>query len=139
MKSLITLEPVPLPVCNYRIESGRNLHIEEYAGTVVLDDLKEMAAVAASDPAWSGQNNRLLDLSRAELDMSSNDILRFALLMRSETYRSDGWHAFAVGDASTFSQMRMFSHWARLGERSRIFGNRDEAERWLDCNATNAA
>lgn len=115
------------------------MHIEEYAGKVGLDDLKEMAAVMAADPERSGRHNRLVDLSNAELDLSSNDVLRFALLMRNEKHRTSGWHAFAVGNATVFSMVRMLSYWARVSERCRIFGSRDEAERWLEVNSLRAA
>ena len=122
------------PSCRYRIERERKLHIEEYSGRICLDDLKEMAAAAAVDPARSGEHNRLFDLSEAELVLSSDDVLRFGLLMRSESHRSGGWHAFAVRDAAAFSMVRMLSQWARVSERSRFFSTRDEAERWLEFN-----
>lgn len=111
------------------------MHIEEYAGKVGLEDLREMASAVAADPERSGQHNRLVDLSKAELDLSSDDVLRFALLMRNEKYRSTGWHAFAVGSATVFSMVRMLSYWARVSERCRIFRSRDEAERWLEVNS----
>jgi hypothetical protein len=120
--------------CRYRIETDRKLHIEEYSGRIGLGNLKEMAAAVAADPARSGEHHRLLDLSEAELDMSSDEILRLGLLMRTEEHRSGGWYAFAVRDAASFSLMRMLSHWARISERSRFFRTRDEAERWLDHN-----
>jgi hypothetical protein len=120
--------------CRYRIEKERKLLIEEYSGQVGLDDLKELAAAAAADPARSGEHNRLFDLSEAELNLSSDDVLRLGLMMRSESHRSGGWHAFAVKDAATFSVVRMLSQWARVSERSRFFRSRDEAERWLEIN-----
>lgn len=121
-------------ICRYRIETDRKLHIEEYSGRISLDDLKDIAAAVAADPARSDEHNRLFDLSEAELDLSSDDVLRLGLLMRSESHRSGGWHAFAVKDAATFSAARMLSQWARISDRSRFFPSRDEAERWLEVN-----
>jgi hypothetical protein len=120
--------------CRYRIETERKLHIEEYSGCVRLDDLKEIAAAVAADPARSDAHNRLFDLSEAELNLTSDDVLRLGLLMRSESHRSGGWHAFAVKDAAAFSLVRMLSQWARVSDRSRFFRSRDEAERWLEIN-----
>ena len=135
MTSLLTSCPSPAASCHYRIEADRNMQIEEYAGRVGLEDLREMASVVAADPERSGRHNRLVDLSNAELDLSSDDVLRFALLMRTEKHRSTGWHAFAVGSATVFSMVRMLSYWARVSERCRIFRSRDEAERWLEVNS----
>ena len=134
MRSNLTEHPVADPLCRYRIEETRKLHIEEYAGRVGLDDLREAATTMASDPASSENLNRLIDLSHADLDLSSDDVLRFGLMMRKEGFRSKGWYAFAVGTASNFSLVRMLSHWARTSEQSRIFESREEAERWLDRN-----
>lgn len=131
---LLASTPSNNTTCRYRIEADRKLHIEEYSGRVGLEDLKEIAAAVAADPARSGQHNRLVDLSEAQLDLSSDEVLRLGLLMRSESHRSGGWHAFAVRDAASFSLVRMLSQWARVSERSRFFHTRDEAERWLEIN-----
>jgi hypothetical protein len=111
------------------------MHIEEYTGKVGLDDLRSLASVMAEDPGCQMSNNRLVDLSGADLDLSSDEVLRYALIMRSGRARQGRWHAFAVKDAAAFSLVRMLSHWARLSDRCRIFSSRDEAERWLEGNA----
>jgi len=134
MKSLLTDYPMAGPSCRYLTDEKRKLHIEEYAGRIVLDDLKDVAAMVASDPACSGTLHRLIDLSDARLDLTSDEVLRYALLMRKESHRAGGWSVFAVSDATSFSQVRMFSQWSRTSERSRFFSSREEAEAWLDRN-----
>lgn len=134
MKSILTSCVSPHASCRYRIESDRNMHIEEYSGKVGLEDLRGLASAMAEDPACSEENNRLVDLSRAELDLSSDDVLRYALIMRASKPVAGGWQAFAVKDAAAFSMVRMLSYWARLNDRCRIFSSRAEAERWLEMN-----
>jgi hypothetical protein len=134
MKSLLTDYPVTAPMCRYLTDESRKLHIEEYAGRIGLEDLKDVAAMVSSDTMCSGTIHRLIDLSDARLDLTSDEVLRYALLMRRENLRTEGWCVFAVGDAATFSIARMFSHWARTSERSRFFSSREEAERWLNRN-----
>ena len=136
MKSLLTDYPVASPSCRYLTDEKRKLHIEEYAGRIVLDDLKDVAAMVASDPACGGTLHRLIDLSDARLDLTSDEVLRYALLMRKESHRAEGWNVFAVSDATSFSIVRMFSQWARTSERSRFFSSREEAEAWLDRNVS---
>lgn len=116
----------------YRIEPGRKLHIEEYAGRIGLEDLRATSAMAAADPARSAKFHRLTDFGEADLDLSSNEVLRYGLLMRQEPYRSEGWYLFVVSNLSTFSMVRMLSHWARTSERCRIFSSREEALNWLE-------
>ncbi|MBX3741752.1 MAG: hypothetical protein KF712_12220 [Akkermansiaceae bacterium] len=135
MKSLLTSCVSPHASCHYRIESERNMHIEEYTGKVGLDDLRSLASVMEEDPECQESNNRLVDLSGADLELSSDEVLRYALIMRSGKSRPVGWHAFAVKDAAAFSLVRMLSHWARVSDRCRIFSSRDEAERWLEVNS----
>lgn len=139
MKSLLTDYPVTGPACRYLTDENRKLHIEEYAGRIVLDDLRDVAAMVASDPACGATVHRLIDLSDARLDLTSDEVLRYALLMRKESHRAGGWNVFAVSDATSFSIVRMFSQWARTSERSRFFSSREEAERWLDRNVGSAA
>ncbi|RYD37528.1 MAG: hypothetical protein EOP87_03325 [Verrucomicrobiaceae bacterium] len=111
------------------------MHIEEYTGKVGLDDLRSLASAMAEDPDCLESNNRLVDLSGADLELSSDEVLRYALIMRSGKSRSGAWHAFAVKDAAAFSLVRMLSYWARVSDRCRIFSSRDEAERWLEMNS----
>lgn len=136
MKSLLTDCPVAGPSCQYLTDKKRKLHIEEYTGRIVLEDLKEVASMVASDPACGGTVHRLIDLSDARLDLTSDEVLRYALMMRKESHRSGGWNVFAVSDATSFSIVRMFSQWARTSERSRFFSSRQEAEAWLDRNVS---
>ena len=136
MKSLLTDYPVAGPTCRYLTDEKRKLHIEKYAGRIVLDDLKDVAAMVASDPACSGTVHRLVDLSDARLDLTSDEVLRYALLMRKESHRAEGWNVFAVSDATSFSLVRMFSQWARTSERSRFFASREEAEAWINRNVS---
>lgn len=131
MKTILTGYPEADSWGRYRIEPGRKLHIEEYAGRVGLEDLKGISSMAAGDVGRSSSYHRLIDFSEAHLDLSSNDVLRYGLLMRQENFRSDGWHVFVVGNLAAFSVVRMLSHWARTSERCRIFSSREEAEKWL--------
>jgi len=116
---------------SYRVEPARNLRIEEYHGVIRLSDIRALAEAVSSDPEWSPAFDTLIDFSRATLELSSNDVLRLALMLRQERYRSQGWMAFAVGDATSFCLVRMLGYWSRMTERSRIFRERSEAEEWL--------
>ena len=127
--------PPPAPTCRYRIDPARRLRIEEYQGYVGLEDLRGTAEAISSDPSWSSDLHGLIDFSEARLDLTSNDILRFALLMRRDNYRTNGWMAFTVGDSAAFGMVRMLGHWARATDRTRIFHDRHEAEDWLEGRA----
>lgn len=122
----------PSSVGSYRIDLRRGMRIEEYQGKVGLADLKEIARGVVSDPDWSPDLHGLVDFTRAELEMSANDVLRLALMMRQRQNRSRGWVAFAVSNSAAFGVVRMLGYWARSTERFRIFGSRKEAERWLE-------
>lgn len=100
-----------------------------------LNELRSTAAAMVVDPSWSPDHHGLIDFSRANLDLTANDVLRLALLLRRENYRSRGWLAFAVGDTAKFGLVRMLGHWSRTTDRSRIFLDRTEAENWLIRNA----
>lgn len=121
-------------VGNYRIDSGRKLRIEEYHGKVVLADMKSMLSAMVSDPCWSADFNGLIDLSEASLDLSANDVLRLALVMRHEPNRTKGWLVYVATNPTTFGIVRMLGYWSRSTDRLRIFADRAEAERWLDRN-----
>lgn len=118
----------------YRIDSDRRLRIEEYVGKVELVDLRSMLSSMASDPCWNADFNGLVDFSKAELDLSSNDVLRVALLLRHESNRSRGWLTYVVSDSSSYGIVRMLGHWARNTDRMKIFKSRVEADVWLDAN-----
>ena len=77
----------------YRIDVERGLCIEEYRGKVGLEELRSMVTAMASDPCWSPEHHGLVDLSDAQLEMSSNDVLRLALTLRQQGNRSRGWRA----------------------------------------------
>ncbi len=119
---------------NYRIDTARRMRIEEYEGDVGLDDLKATIFAMASDPCWSAKFHGLVDFSSARLNMSANDVLRLALVMRQKEYRTSGWLAFVAPDSTTFGTVRMLGYWSRYSDRIRIFDNRHEAESWLQLN-----
>ena len=135
MKLLSADCPSPSTLCTYRIEPSQKLRIEEYRGRISLEDLRSMAEAVVRDPQWSREHHGLLDFSSAHLDLTANDVLRLALLLRQEEHRANGWLVFAVGDSSTFGTIRMLGHWSRNTDRSRIFRTREEAEAWLERNA----
>lgn len=118
----------------YRIDAGRRMRIEEYDGRVGLADLKCVINAMVSDPCWSPDFNGLVDFSGAQLDLSSNDVLRLALAMRREGSRSTGWLVFVAADSTTYGIVRMLGYWSRNTERLRIFQTRPEAEKWLGLN-----
>lgn len=70
--------------------------------------------------------------------MSSNDVLRLALMLRQEANRSQGWLVFAVNSSVTYGIVRMLGYWSRNTDRFRIFQNREEAERWLERHRSEA-
>jgi len=86
----------------------------------------------ATDPCWSAAFNGLIDLSAAELDLSSNDVLRLALMLRQDDNRSTGWLAFVATSSANYGIVRMLGYWSRSTDRLRIFQSRAEAEAWLD-------
>ncbi len=134
MKFLTTDYTSAGSVGNYRIDSDRRMRIEEYQGHVGLSDLRSIISSMSSDPCWSPDFHGLVDFSDATLELSSNDVLRLALLMRQEANRTTGWLAFVTANSTTYGIVRMLGYWSRNSDRLRIFQNRDEAERWLDRN-----
>jgi hypothetical protein len=116
----------------YRIDMERRLCIEEYRGKVGLEDLRSIVTTMSSDPCWSPEHHGLVDLSDAQLEMSSNDVLRLALTLRQQGHRSRGWRVFAVGSSVAYGIVRMLGYWSRNTDRFRIFQSREEAERWLE-------
>lgn len=134
MKLLTTDYPFQGTVGHYRIDTERRMRIEEYQGKVGLADLKAIVASMVSDPCWSPDFNGLIDFSAAELDLSANDVLRLALVLRNEENRSRGWLVFVANNSTVYGIVRMLGYWSRNTERLRIFENRAEAEVWLEHN-----
>lgn len=122
-------------VGRYRIDSVRRVWLEEYLGKIGLDEMKSMVATVSDDPAWSPEFSGLVDFSQAELALSSNDVLRLALMMRQEEHRSRGWLAFVVRNSAAYGVVRMLGYWSRSADRVKIFQNREEAEYWLEQRA----
>ena len=134
MKLLATDYPSPGTVNHYRIDSEKRRWVEEYEGKVGLMDLKTMIGAMASDPCWSSNLHGLIDFSDVELDLSANDILRLALVLKHEEHRTQGWLVYVANNSTVFGIVRMLSYWSRNSERLRIFNTREEAEIWLDRN-----
>ncbi len=134
MKLLTTDYPSPGTVNHYQIDSEKRRWVEEYQGKVGLMDMKTMIAAMASDPCWSAKLHGLIDFSDVELDLSANDILRLALVLKHEGHRTQGWLVYVANNSTTFGIVRMLSYWSRNSERLRIFSTREEAEIWLDRN-----
>lgn len=134
MKFLTTDYSSPASVGRYRIDKEKGLRVEEYRGKVGLSDLRSVVAAMASDPCWSPEHHGLVDFSDAELDLSANDVLRLALMLRQEENRSNGWVVFAVGSSTAYGVVRMLGYWSRNTDRFRIFQSRAEAEAWLERN-----
>ncbi len=132
MKFLLTDNPANLALCQYRIDSERKLRIDDYCGLVGLDEVKSITTSAASDPCWTSDLNGLLDFSRAELSMSANDVLRWALSLRQAEYLTKGWLVFVVPNSMTYGLIRMLGQWSRNTGRFRIFFDRSKAEAWLE-------
>ncbi|MES2659402.1 MAG: hypothetical protein V4689_12350 [Verrucomicrobiota bacterium] len=134
MKFLTTDYPSSGTVGRYRIDAERRMRIEEYQGKTGLSDLKANISAMASDPCWSPDFHGLIDFSDAELELSANDVLRLALVLRHEENRSHGWLAFVATNSTAYGIVRMLGYWSRNTDRLRIFQNRDEAETWLERN-----
>lgn len=132
MKFSLTDYAFPAIAGCYWIDGGRGIRIEEYQGKVELGDLKAIVSGMASDPDWSPDHHGLVDFTRAELDLSANDVLRLALILRQKQNRSRGWMVFAVNNSVAFGVVRMLGYWSRNTDRFRIFQSREEAERWLE-------
>ncbi|MES2922603.1 MAG: hypothetical protein V4819_13710 [Verrucomicrobiota bacterium] len=88
----------------------------------------------ASDPCWSADFHGLIDFSEADLELTANDVLRLALVLRHEANRSRGWLAYVATNSTTYGIIRMLGYWSRNTNRLRIFQSRDEAEAWLEIN-----
>jgi hypothetical protein len=110
------------------------MRVEEYRGKVGLSDLRSVVSAMVSDPCWSPEHHGLVDLSEAELELSANDVLRLALMLRQEENRSHGWLVFAVPNSVAYGVVRMLGYWSRNTDRFRIFQSRSEAEAWLEKN-----
>lgn len=131
MKFLTTDYSSTVSVGRYRIDAERGVRIEEYRGKVVLDDLKSIVSAMSSDPCWSPDHHGLVDFTEAELELSANDVLRLALMLRHEDHRSHGWLVFAVSNSVAYGVVRMLGYWSRNTDRFRIFQSRAEADSWL--------
>ena len=138
MKFSTTEYPAAVSVGRYRIDQDRRMRIEEYQGKVGLADLRSVISAMASDPCWSPEHHGLVDFSKAELELSANDVLRLALMMRQEAHRTSGWLVYAVGNPLAYGVVRMLGYWSRNTERFRIFHSREEAEAWLERNGGQA-
>ncbi len=134
MKFLTTDYSASGTVGNYRIDTDRRIRIEEYQGKTGLSDLKSIISSMTSDPCWSADYHGLIDFSRAELELTANDVLRLALVLRHEANRSRGWLAYVATRSTTYGIVRMLGYWSRNTERMRIFQSREEAEAWLEVN-----
>lgn len=134
MKFLTTDYSSGSSVGSYRIEADRRLRIEEYRGRVELGDLKSILSSMVSDPCWSPEFHGLVDFSSAELDLSANDVLRLALILRHDANRSTGWLTFVAANSSTYGVVRMLGYWSRNSDRLKIFPNRKDADLWLEKN-----
>jgi hypothetical protein len=124
-------DPYPASAGCYRIDVSQRLRIEEYQGKVGLADIRAILSAMVTDPDWSPDHHGLVDFSAAELEMSTNDVLRLGLLMRQERNRTRGWLVFVVSNSVAFGVVRMLGYWSRSTDRMRIFQSRDEAEGWL--------
>jgi len=134
MKFLTSDNSVSKTVGNYRIDTERRIRIEEYQGKTGFGDLKSILTSMASDPCWSADFHGLIDFSEADLEVTSNDVLRLALVLRHKANRSHGWLAYVATKSSTYGMIRMLGYWSRNTPRIRIFPCRLEAEAWLAVN-----
>ena len=117
---------------HYRIDSDLEMWVEEYRGVVGLGDLKAMLSCVVSDPRWRPEFHGLVDFSWAQVEMTANEVLRLALIMKQERNRSKGWLVFVAPNSTTFGMVRMLSYWSRNTDSIKIFNTRSEANRWLN-------
>ena len=106
MKFVTTDYSASEKVGRYRIDAGRRRRIEEYQGKTGLNDLKSILLSMASDPCWSAEYHGLIDFSEAELELTANDVLRLALVLRHETNRTNGWLAYVATKSTTYGITR---------------------------------
>ncbi len=122
----------------YQINTDRKLWIEEYHGQTELADVKSVMSSLMSDPGWSSGFHGVIDFTDAELDLSANDILRLALVLRHDPKRSRGWLAYVAPSSTSYGVVRMLGYWSRTTDRLRIFQTRAEAEAWLELHKNQA-
>lgn len=115
----------------YQIDMARKVWVEDYHGKTELGDVKSVMSSLMSDPGWSPDYHGIIDFTDAELDLSANDILRLALVLRHAPNRSRGWLAYVAPSSSSYGVVRMLGYWSRATGRLRIFQTRAEAEDWL--------
>ncbi len=115
----------------YRVDSNRRVCIQEFHGPTNFDSFKSIHAAMTSDMRWSDDFHNLVDLSHAQLDVPSSDILRLSLLMRREENPPQGWLVYVAPGSTAHSMVRMLAYWAWTNARTKIFKTRDEAEHWL--------
>lgn len=118
----------------YRIDSDRRMRIEEYRGKTGLVDLKSIISAMVSDPCWSADFHGLVDFSDAELELSSNDVIRLSFVMRQLQNRTKGWLVYVATNPTNHGLVRMLGYWSRISHRLLIFESRPEAEAWLALN-----
>jgi hypothetical protein len=132
MKFLTTDYSSTVSVGRYRIDKDRKTRIEEYQGKVGLSDVRSIWSAMVTDPCWSPEHHGVVDFTEADLDLSANDVLRLALMLRQEENRSQGWLVFAVKSSVAYGVVRMLGYWSRNTDRFRIFQSRQEADKWLE-------
>ncbi len=134
MKFLTSDYSASATVGSYRIDTERRIRIEKYQGATGMGEIKSILSAMASDPCWSADFHGLIDFSEAELDLTANEVMRLALVLRHEAYRSHGWLAYVATKSTTYGIIRMLGYWSRNTDRLRIFQSCDEAENWLAIN-----
>jgi len=91
-----------------------------------------MFRTMASDPMWSNARNGLIDLRAANLHLTTNEILRLALMQRQDAFYTNGWLVYVVSSSAEYGMVRMLGKWSRTTEQSRIFLSLREAKNWLE-------
>ena len=122
----------------YRVDAANQSWTEEYHGKTELGDVKSVMSSLMSDPGWSANFHGVIDFTDAELDLSANDILRLALVLRHDPNRSRGWLAYVAPSSSSYGVVRMLGYWSRATDRMRIFQSREEADEWLELHKNQA-
>ena len=115
------------------IDGAGNQIRETWTGTVTADELRESCRQEWADPAYRRGMDMLSDFSAATLDVSHDELRRFAQFIgQQEAVRR---HAIAVGRQVGYGVARMFGslsevsspYWSSL----RVFNSLEEAARWL--------
>ena len=114
----------------FEIDSERDLVHETWQGPVTLKDILSAFARRRAHPSWHPEIAGFIDLSDAELRLSTDDVHEIRARVERRG-RSGPWAFVAPGD-STYGQIRQLQAVSEDLRPIGVFRSRPEACAWLE-------